>query len=88
MSPKGLNAPPALAATTTLMQAALMNRPLPAPMAITTAPITSAVVRLSATGEMKNASMPVSQNTARKDRPNETRRGLQRHQRRCVPPSY
>ena len=51
-----------------------MNRPLPAPIAITTAPITNAVVRLSATGEMKNARMPVNQNTARRDNPNETRR--------------
>src|SRR6185503_11222273 len=74
MSPKGLNVPPALAATTTLMQAAAMNRPLLAPIAMTTAPITSAVVKLSATGEMKNASMPVSQNTAWRDNPLEIKR--------------
>ena len=60
MSPNGLNAPPAFAATTMLMQASVTKRGAPAPTAMTTAPMTSAVVRLSATGEMKKASTPVS----------------------------
>src|SRR5215467_10393640 len=60
MSPKGLNAPPALAAITTLIQAAAMNRPLPVPIAMTTAPITSAVVKLSDRGdeERQHAGQP------------------------------
>ena len=52
MSPNGLNAPPAFAATTMLMQATETNFGFFSPIAITTAPITSAVVKLSATGEM------------------------------------
>ncbi len=61
MSPKGLKAPPALAATTTLMQARLTNRALAPPTVRITAHISSAVVMLSAIGEMKKASRPVSQ---------------------------
>ena len=71
MSPKGLKAPPALAATTMLMQATVMNLGLPAPTAMTTAPMIRAVVRLSASGEMKNASSPVSQNRLRSEKPDE-----------------
>ncbi len=55
MSPKGENAPPALAATTMLMQEMTMNLGDFAPMASTTAPMISAVVRLSRTLERKNA---------------------------------
>ena len=65
MSPKGLNAPPALAATTTLMQARATKRGLWEPTASTTAPISSAVVRLSAMGEMQKARKPVTQNRLR-----------------------
>jgi hypothetical protein len=65
MSPKGLKAPPALAATTILMQPSTTKRGLSAPTAITTAHISSAVVRLSATGEMKKARKPVIQNSLR-----------------------
>ena len=38
-----------------------INRAFPAPTARTTAPITSAVVKLSAIGDIKNAIIPVSQ---------------------------
>jgi Na+/H+ antiporter NhaD/arsenite permease-like protein len=65
MSPNGLKAPPALAATTILMQAMPTNLGLSAPTASTTAHISSAVVRLSATGEMKKARKPVIQNSFR-----------------------
>ena len=65
MSPNGLNAPPALAATTILMHASMTNFLLPPPTAITTAAISSAVVRLSAIGEMQKANRPVTQNNAR-----------------------
>ena len=69
MSPNGLNAPPALAPTTMLIQARVTKRVLSPPTASTTAHISSAVVRLSATGEMKKARMPVSQNSVRKPKP-------------------
>jgi hypothetical protein len=72
MSPKGENAPPALAATTTLIKASNMKRALSAPTAMTTAPISNAVVRLSAMGLMKNASRPVIQKTCRRLKPFET----------------
>ena len=65
MSPKGLNAPPALAATTMLMQPSEMKRALPAPTASNTAHSTSAVVRLSRNGDSTNASPPVIQNSER-----------------------
>ena len=65
MSPKGLKAPPALAAQTTLTMPIATNRRLSAPTAITTAPMTSAVVRLSATADRKNAMVPVTQKTCR-----------------------
>ena len=53
MSPNGLNAPPAFAATTTLIHAGAMKPALPRPTVTTTAPSTNAVVRLSSTGERK-----------------------------------
>src|SRR5688572_4120659 len=62
MSPKGLKAPPALAATTILMQAGTRNLGLPRPTLNMTAPITSAVVRLSRMGDSTKADSPVSQN--------------------------
>ena len=64
MSPNGLKAPPALAATTMLMQARLTNLGLPLPTARTTAHIINAVVRLSAIGDIKKAKRPVIQNRA------------------------
>src|SRR3954469_20281857 len=67
MSPNGLNAPPALAATTILIQAGTTNAGLPRPMVNATAPITRAVVRLSRMGDITNAMQPVIQNTARND---------------------
>ncbi|MNJ64413.1 hypothetical protein D3C77_603610 [compost metagenome] len=74
MSPKGLKAPPALAATTMLMQARLMKRRSPLATLSTTVHIRSAVVRLSTTGEMKKARNPVSQNRVRRLSPARTRR--------------
>ena len=62
ISPKGLNAPPAFAATTILIQAIEINFGLEMPTAITTAQRTKAVVRLSASGDIKNAITPVIQN--------------------------
>ena len=53
--------PPALAATTTLMQATTTNFGRSRPTATDTAPMMRAVVRLSAIGEMTNASAPVIQ---------------------------
>ena len=61
MSPKGLKAPPAFAATTILMHAIPTNFGFEAPTERTTAHITSAVVRLSAKGDRKNDSAPVIQ---------------------------
>jgi hypothetical protein len=69
MSPKGEKAPPALAAMTMLMHETTMKAGLLAPTAITTAPISRAVVRLSATGEMKKASRPVIQKIWRRVNP-------------------
>ena len=65
MSPKGLNAPPALAATTTEMQLTTVNLALSRPKAVTTAPITTAVVRLSSTGDKENAKTPVRTKSCR-----------------------
>ena len=58
ISPNGLNAPPALAATTILINAKDTNFGLSDPTANTTAPINKAVVKLSATGEIKKAKNP------------------------------
>ena len=69
ISPKGEKAPPALAATTTLIQATMTNLRLLPPTAMTTAPMSSAVVRLSAKGEIKNESAPVTQKTVRRVNP-------------------
>ncbi len=63
ISPNGLNAPPALAATTILIQAIETKRVLVPPTASTTAHINNAVVKLSATGEIKKARIPVNQNS-------------------------
>ena len=63
------NAPPAFAATTILTKAIEIKRTLPLPTAITTAPIMSAVVKLSAIGDIKNAIKPVSQNNCLKLKP-------------------
>src|SRR5690606_6932617 len=67
MSPKGLKAPPASVATTILMHATAINPAGPAPTAIATAPSTSHVVRLSATGDMKKAIVPVIQYSVRRE---------------------
>jgi len=65
MSPNALHAPPALAATTRLIIARVMKRRLPPATARITADMTSAVVRLSSTGERKKAISPVIQNSER-----------------------
>ena len=65
MSPNGLNAPPALAPTTILIQDRDTNLALSRPTAITTAHMIRAVVRLSATGDRQNARIPVIQNRRR-----------------------
>ena len=65
MSPNGQNAPPALAATTTLTQAGTRKRGLSRPTLTTTAPMTSAVVRLSSDEDRKNAARPVTQKIIR-----------------------
>ena len=69
MSPNGLKAPPALAATTILIQATAINLWLSPATAITTVAISNAVVKLSATGEMKNAIKPVSQKMVLNEKP-------------------
>ena len=63
ISPNGLKAPPAFAATTTLIRAGTVKRVSSLPTDMMTVPITSAVVRLSATGEIKKARIPVVQNS-------------------------
>ena len=73
MSPKGENAPPALAAMTILMHANVTNLVFLPPTAMATADINKAVVRLSAIGEMKNDKIPVTQKIALKDKPRLTR---------------
>ena len=55
---KGENAPPALAATTMLIQPTVTNRRFPPPTATITADIKSAVVKLSARGEIAKARAP------------------------------
>ena len=55
ISPNGLNEPPALEATTTLMHANVTNFRLSLPIAKMTEPISSAVVKLLQAEEMKNA---------------------------------
>ena len=77
----GEKTPPALAATTMLMHASATKRGSSRPTASTTAHITSAVVRLSISGDRKNASAPVAQNSARYPSPlrsNHTRRASNR----------
>ena len=69
MSPKGENAPPALAATTSDTQEIATKRGLSRPSAMTTAPMISAVVRLSSAADRKNASTPVRTKRARKPMP-------------------
>ena len=84
MSPNGENAPPALAATTMLVHAAPMNSGLPRPTATTTAPISNAVVRLSAIGEMQNARPPVAQKMARNPKPRDTSQALSHKNTLCL----
>ncbi len=69
MSPNGLKAPPALAATTILIQARAMKRWSLPPTDITTVDINNAVARLSATGDIKKAIPPVIQNICRRENP-------------------
>ena len=64
MSPKGLKAPPAFAATTILIHAIPTNFGLDEPTASTTAQRTRAVVKLSANGDKKKARIPVIQKAA------------------------
>jgi len=61
MSPKGLQAPPALAATTMLVKERTMNRELPPLTARATVDISRALVRLSASGERKKVIIPMAQ---------------------------
>ena len=61
ISPKGLHAPPALAATTIFMADGTRKSLFFASMVISTVESISAVVRLSAIGEIKNAKSPVIQ---------------------------
>ena len=72
MSPNGLNAPPAFAAITTLMQPSPMNRDCPTPAAMSTAHMSRAVVRLSANGEITNDNPPVIQKMAVAPKPRRT----------------
>ena len=58
ISPKGENAPPALAATTIFIRPGTIKALLPLPATITTVPRISAVVKLSAIGERKKAIIP------------------------------
>ena len=69
MSPNADHAPPAFAATTRLMHARLTKRLLPPPTARMTPAMTSAVVRLSSTGDRKKPIRPVSQNNWRNENP-------------------
>ena len=63
ISPKGLKAPPAFAATTIFIHASATNFVCPTPTAITTAHISNAVVKLSAIGEIKKERTPVIRKT-------------------------
>ena len=87
MSPNGLKAPPAFAAITIFMQPIATKAVFFLATAITTAAMTRAVVRLSATGEMKNANNPVIQNIALKDSPLDTSTDL-KAPKYSVPPWY
>ena len=69
MSPNGLKAPPALAATTILIHPIAKNLLFPFPQASKTEHITSAVVKLSAIGDKKNVITPVSKNNCLKLNP-------------------
>ena len=60
ISPKGLATPPAFDATTTLTHARGIKSWWSRPTAVITAPIKSAVVRLSARGDMQNARPPAT----------------------------
>ena len=64
-SPKGENAPPALAATTMLTQHMDTYSSYPCPRLLITAPMSTAVVRLSAMGESQKAINPVIQKQLR-----------------------
>ena len=59
ISPNGENAPPAFADTTIFINPGTMNALLPRPATVTTVPKISAVVKLSAIGDKKNAITPV-----------------------------
>ena len=69
ISPKGLQAPPALAATTILTNAGTINFLLPSLTASATVDISRALVKLSATGERKKVMIPVAQNSDLKPNP-------------------
>ena len=72
MSPNGLKAPQALAATTIFIHPIDKNLLFPFPHAIKTEHITSAVVKLSAIGDKKNVIIAVSKNNCLKLNPLET----------------
>mmetsp|Transcript_47227 Transcript_47227/g.75623 ORF Transcript_47227/g.75623 Transcript_47227/m.75623 type:complete len:251 (+) Transcript_47227:105-857(+) len=71
-SPKGEKAPPALAATTMFTQHIATYSCSPWPRLETTAPISTAVVRLSAMGESQKAIRPVIQKHERYENPPST----------------
>mmetsp|Transcript_8682 Transcript_8682/g.38335 ORF Transcript_8682/g.38335 Transcript_8682/m.38335 type:complete len:240 (+) Transcript_8682:876-1595(+) len=64
-SPKGEKAPPAFAATTMLTQHIATYSSYPCPRLLITAPMSTAVVRLSAMGESQKAMRPVIQKQLR-----------------------
>ena len=72
ISPNGLHAPPAFAATTIFTQPTATTCGLSFATATNTAAINRAVVRLSAIGEIKNANTPVIQKIQYSDKPFET----------------
>ena len=63
ISPNGDHAPPALAATTILIAAGTRKALLSFSMVTNTVERIRAVVKLSATGEIKKAKKPVTQNS-------------------------
>src|SRR5690606_26685751 len=63
ISPKGLHAPPAFAATTMFIAPGTKNEALLLSIVIRTVDNIRAVVKLSATGDIKNANNPVAQNS-------------------------
>ena len=69
ISPNGLNAPPALAATTILIQASAINLVFVPPTAIATVDINNAVVRLSAIGDKRKEITPVIQKIVLNENP-------------------